>query len=678
MTNKSFKIADSSFFLIACCLFIFLLSIYFRSIVDIGADTGVYLAIGKRIANGGKYYYDFFESNFPLSFYFYALQYKISQLIKIDPIILSEIVINFLGLLSIFCSAQILKSSTIYQNKAHYNLIIIGFFCGFFLRPYALQIGEFGTKTSLLLILLYPYFSFCFERKENLNKKNLIRLGILMGLIPCLKPHYLVFILFAEIHKFLQKKSVSFFFQLDKLIMYFIGAIYLLLMIKFTPEFFEFMVPMWKKTYSAFELKTFLENVNSHFAARISIFAFIFLIFARLQITFNDKVLSVFFAAASILMVLENIGTIDQIAIFFAITTVCFFKLVYDLFLSKKIIFLDNQFIILSLAFIPIFDLEILPASIFGLAGIVNVWWMVIAVYPFLLAKKLPKEQRSKFLTKSKILFFLAIYFVLIFTAALVLKFFGGWSHVLFNLTLLWIVLFFFEKKVYAKFSDKFSTLFVFVICASISCIFYCYISSFADILNRKGEINYIYPSKFSDFVAYYSKKHAPKKDDSTLMFSIWIAHKFPLINYLHQDGYQKVPATNLSADLGSFRNGAIFSTKDLDLIFALSYLLDDAKNQMKNPHVKVIFINKGLEIYKQKNKCLIGTLEYLFLDPEFKKIFLQNFHFENRVLITKKTRVLNDIKFITGNKSDIFDEIKPSNNKIYYDFDIYVRNAEN
>ena len=145
------------------------------------------------MAQGGRYYYDFFESNFPLSFYFYALQYKISVLLGISPIIMSEIVINSLALLSILWSAQILKRSTISDNSAHFNLIIISFFLSFFLRANAIQLGEFGTKTSLLLICLYPYISFSFERKVAFEKSELIGRGILMGLMPCIKPHYLVF-----------------------------------------------------------------------------------------------------------------------------------------------------------------------------------------------------------------------------------------------------------------------------------------------------------------------------------------------------------------------------------------------------------------------------------------------------------------------------------------------------
>ena len=73
---------SSRYFLFSVCAAIFLLSIFLRSFIDIGADTAIYIDVGRKIAKGGKYYYDFFESNFPISFYFYALQSHLSSLLN--------------------------------------------------------------------------------------------------------------------------------------------------------------------------------------------------------------------------------------------------------------------------------------------------------------------------------------------------------------------------------------------------------------------------------------------------------------------------------------------------------------------------------------------------------------------------------------------------------------------
>ncbi len=673
---KNFQINfGSKYFLAGCCAAIFFLSILLRSMIDIGADTGVYLSFGAKIAHGKKYYYDFFESNFPISFYFYALQYRLSLLLHLSPIILSEIIINSLALAAIFFSAKILKGSTIYQNKSHYNLILVSFFCGFFLRPHALYIGEFGTKTSLLLIALYPYISYSFVREAAFSKKDLIWRGCLMGLIPCLKPHYLVFILFIESHRFLQKKSLRFFLELDKLVMCLVGTLYLFLMLKFTPEFFEFMVPMWQKTYSAYDsFNIFLNNFWQNIAARIAVFAFIFLIFSRLKVTANDKILTLFFVAASVLILLENIRTIDQIAVFYSVVTTCFFKFLFDLFSSKKLSPFDHQFIFCCLIFLPIFDLEILPASIFGLGGFVNIWWLIMPSYPFLFFKQLTPNQRVNFFSPKKVIVFIAIYSALLMTAILVLKNLGAWCYIVFNLSCLFSVLFFFEKNFFSRFSTKFSAFFVFVVMTATSCLLYSYIASIVTVVRQDNTKTS--PGKLYDFVAYYSKNYAAKKDDGILMVSNLNAHLYPLINYLEKDdNYKRSNVASIHADKAKSGSSSMFFSKDKEMIFALSYLFDDVKNQLKNQRVKVIFFNNSEEVLRKENKCLIGSLEYYFLDPLFKKLFLENFHFENHVVVTQKIVPLKKLRFITGEKPDIFDQAKPTTKKIFYDFEVYVRN---
>ena len=679
MTNKNFF--HSKYFLNFSCLAIFLLSIFLRSTTDIGADTGIYLNLAKKISRGGKYYYDFFESNFPLSFYFYYLQYEIAQLLHLSPIILSEIVINSLALGAIFWSAKILEKTTINNNKAHYNLMIVSYFLSFFLRPYALQYGEFGTKTSLLLIALYPYLSFSFERKIALTKKELIQRGCLMGLMPCIKPHYLILILFIELKYFFQKKPLNVTpsndgVHLDKLVMILIGALYLFLMLKFTPEFFEFIVPMWPKTYSAYDdYHVFLKNLWGHFGARICVFSFIFLIFSRLKADQNDKILVLLFAGASTLIVLENIGTADQIVVFYAAITICFLKFSFDLIRSKKILFSENKFIICCLAFLPLFDLKILPATIFGLDGFITIWWVFALFYPSILALKLEKNQRRKLLPTPKIILFIFIILALLTASIFALQYCGGWACITINLTSLLVTLLFFEKKIAFKLSEKFSVLSVFVIVTAMSCLFYSYVTSI--VVTAQHSDPKATPSKLYDMIAYYSLKNAPEKEDGILMISSLNLYQFPLLNYLEKEDYQKYHVASLQADRGVAGSGKMFETGDLDQVFTLSYLFDDVKSQAKNPKVKVIFVNNSPEILDRDDRCLINTLEYYFSDPEFKKIFLQNFHFENHPIITREVDAVKKVNLITGEKDSVFDALEPTTKRVSHDFEVYLRNEK-
>ncbi|MDX2083511.1 MAG: hypothetical protein SFV53_05960 [Rickettsiales bacterium] len=691
MLNKFSEVISSKFFLKISAITIFSLSIFLRSIIDIGPDTAFYLDLGRKIFEGKKYYYDFFESNFPLSFYIYAAQYYLSLLSKISPIILSDVFINLMAIASIYWSAQILKRSTIYQNPAHYNLILISYLLGFFLRGQIIQLGEFGTKSSFLLICLYPYLSFSFERQLTFNNRELIQRGILMGLIPCFKPHYIIFIIFLETYQFLQKKfpekfisRFSFFVTLDKLTMLLVGFGYLFLMIKFTPEFFEFIVPMWPKTYPAYDnLKVFSENAIHRFAEAL-IFCFIFLGFSQLKFSANDKVLAILFLAVSTLMIIENIGTIDQLGVFCALITICFLKFFYDLIMSQKFSFRDNKFIILVLVFWPLSDMEILPKAILGLSGFINVWWFIALVYPFLFCYKLKKQNSEKFaifkaknLTFTKIILSLLLYFLLLLLTLLALKYLGGWGFIAFNFLALFLVLFFFEK-IYQNLEEKFSPFFVFTVMTSVSCLLYSYIAPLANLIPTK---NYdTFPNKLSDKIAYYSAIYAPQKQQGFLVFSDLIVHQFPILNYLQKNNYYKHSVVNLIPQRGFLSASKAFSlNKDFDKIFTMSYLFEDLKTQLKNKNIKILFINIGNESLLAQDRCSIGFLEYYFLDQEFRKIFFENFRFENRILTSVEIKnPIRRILFVNQEKKDIFDQVKPATQNIRYNFEVYVRKNEN
>lgn len=668
--SKLDQIFNSKTFLWLSCAMVFLLSLFLRSTINIGPDTGIYLNIAHKINQGGRYYYDFFESNFPISFYFYALQERLAHLIHMSPIIMSEIVVNSLALLSIYCSSKILKRSTIYHNKAHYHLILLSFFVGFFLRPTALEYGEFGTKTSFLLIFLYPYLAYSFERMAIFTKKDLIYRGILMGLMPCIKPHYLVFIIVIEGAKMLQTKTIKHALQmlwdLDKMIMYFIGSFYVFLMVKFTPEFFEFMVPMWPVIYQSYSVGDFMmAKVFEHIAARIGIFFFIFLIFTRLKPSYNDKILILFYVAASLLILLEGLGTIDQIVIFHAITTTCFFKFLFDLLKSKKISMRDNLFIILSLMLLPIFDLERLPLAIFAVGSLIDAWWLVFLIYPFIFAKKYKKG----FYSAKKIICFLFIYLSFIIAAIVILNHLGAWAYLAFNLCALLSVLFFFEKRVWLKNANHFSVFSTFMITASTSCLLYAYILPISHVMMPSEKL--VREKALSESIFYYSKKFAPQKTDGILMVTALNQDKFSVFNYLNISDYQKFHIGSIKAD------HALFVSQDVDYLFTISYLFEDIKEQIKNPNVKLLFFNNSSQMLHAKDRCLIGVLEYYFRDEAFKRIFLEAFHFENRMTQLQEEKVIQPS--INGKKkNDIYhdDDFTTVNiSHIVGDFEVYVRN---
>jgi hypothetical protein len=311
-------------------------------------------------------------------------------------------------------------------------------------------------------------------------------------------------------------------------------------------------------------------------------------------------------------------------------------------------VILDNKFILISLFFIPLFDLGILPSAIFGLTGLINAWWLLA---PFLFFRY-PR--------------FLLAYFILLVAAILVMRCCGKWAYIAFNLFAVFAVVFFYERKNRAKNFSPFAT---FLIAASISSLLYISVNDIASTFRRKND--YSFPNKISDMINYYSKKFAPQKDQFFVMISSGNSMNFPRINYLEKDNQQKFHTSSIQA--GS-SNKLMFGIKNKDELLVNYYLFEDVKLAVKNPRTKVIFVNNTPSIFDRPDRCVIGALEYYFLDPNFRKFFLENFRFENRVIIQREVTVMKNIPLITGVAPSIFDQVVKSNQQIGHDFEIYIR----
>jgi len=484
-----------------------------------------------------------------------------------------------------------------------------------------------------------------------------------MGLIPCFKPHYAILIIVIEFYKLWQEKSWRFFIELDKLIALLVLALYINFMIKFTPEFLEYMVPMWSEFYDPYaNIKIFYNNLIRHLANKILLCLLIFPMFLRLKLFAIDKILLLVFISVSLLLMLENIGTVDQETIFFGFASICIFKFSYDFFSSKYFNFDDRKFIILCFVLIPIFDISNFFTAVFG---IVKIWFIVIPIIFFVFFRK--QKISYKYLLCCG-----AIYFILAACSIYELSLISRNENLsnLLNIFSFLVFLYIFETF-YNKSSDKFSPLLVIVVAAVLSYFSYFYILAIEKSLSSEDRL--ALSMKINDDFANSIKFYAPKPEDSYMVSSNWILDQFPLMNYLKKPNYFKY-AIVLMFDDESFnattKPRLMFSAKP-ERAFTYGYLFDDFKKQLKNPNIKIIFFNQGEGALNTKNHCNIRLLEYYLQDSEFRKIFLKNFRFQNRIIEYKK--VPRGLKLLTRD-SDKFDEIKLSQERISHDFEVYVR----
>jgi hypothetical protein len=630
----------SKYFLLYSCGLILLFSIFINSLTDIGTDTGIYLDIGEKIAKGGKYYDQIFESNLPYNFYIYALQYRISQFTGINVIILAEIFIYLLFFVSFFGSLRILKKTTISDNKIFLNLFLVVFAFGFFLRVPSIYLNEMGTKTTFFMLLFFPYLVYSLELKQELTRKDLVFRGILMGLIPCFKPQYLIMVIGIELFKFFENKSLKFIFRFDHLIMGLVGLLMLDWMIFFEKEYFQFMVPMWKKTYLPYsDLKILFERTfYLHFHSFNVVGIFIIYLSRAKNITYNLKLITAILIFMIIMINTEALMSADQVAnLYLVIFFFCLFVL-FDRSFIKLINVSNNKFITLSLILITIFDHESVQIVIFGKFSVI---WFFTIITPLALIYFYKRKQ----LNLKDFLIFSVLYLFYILINYILIKINSDYlviSQIIFFI----LVCFFYEKKINFKRSNFFSTPSILFILSAIIMII---VNSLDPIfLVFKEDNDFASPFNYSDKIYYYVKKYAPNKNDQIMFFS-QNSIKYPLYNYLEKNSKIKSSTNFLNSNIHIKKNDQSKSlipvNNDYEIHFINQYFYQQNIDSFKDESYKLLIIDND-------NFCINSPTHTLLLNRVFKKLLLDNFEYVDTIYVLKNTRDNDQIKEIKINNN--------------------------
>jgi len=337
------------------------ISLLIRTRLYVGTDPAFYYLTAERILHGQKYYYDFFETNFPLSFYIFTIPVIFHNITGIAAIPSFYIFVTSLSLISIYCSSLILKGTSIYKDLLLYQFIIIGMFIGFFFPVYTFALNEIGTKTLLFLAFIAPYFcSFFWEADNKKLPLNLsIMIGIFAGLAVCLKPNYVLFPLGMELYVLIKNRNLRYIFRPINYVIILVNIIHLAWLVFFIPEYIFKIFPMAIFAYHGF---------SQHFLLRFfeiilgSQWMLIFILFGGYRALPKTKYREVFFASiasASVIVGSESLWSPDQLAVLYFFDGILIINLFLDI-LRHKPIFQFYEKIFLSIGFTAVFIVVII------------------------------------------------------------------------------------------------------------------------------------------------------------------------------------------------------------------------------------------------------------------------------------------------------------------------------
>ena len=649
----SYLIANSKNFTpISSCLII-ALSLFIQSSRDIGHSSAYYLEVAQKMFEGGKYYQDFFSINLPLSFWLILIPVFLANILDISPIFSCVIFVNLLAILSLICFKNIVKKRLSPQWRQSFNFTIFIFSSLLFLAPATLYFNNFFTENAFFLIFLLPYFAY--QLLEKPTKSQQIISAILAGLIFCLKANYLIVILLFELQKFFKKNHSDKLFLLRNGVTFAVIAIYFLAIFLFQGHYFSNFSVILQNNFNSF-------SSASPVIIREDIFPillFFALAFPLLKKNFLLRQFYLLLLAAILIVILQGQGHLDQRFIIHSLAlpalAVNIFYLIREGYFDLK----KYWMALFAFGLIAQFD----SYNIFNLLlDICSFWFVFVIIFYFKNKKTYSAKNKRKKIYLPDSIFALSnnnsrVIFVLLSALTILLNFY---QHTFFIAWLIAAILFIYfaifaqrtyrdnlAKKRLSFFSTLIITLvFSYFISAQISAILN--VTSFHQLA-----ASYKSPNFSNEQIIKFTKKYAGKK--SILIVSNEIQDAYPALIYLNKKNH--FPNSQMTS---LFRR---ITRPNQEYLAGEKYLLESLKEQLSNKNNKLLFVKNFTK------QCQISFLEYYLRDAQFRKIFLKNYRFLNRIIATKNSQ--NEVSFY---KND-FDQIdQKTSNKITQDIEVYVR----
>lgn len=597
---------------------IILISIFVRSSRDLGHDSAAVLEISGKLLNGGKYYQDFFEYNLPLGPILLTLPHFLARLFSINLFFAAEIFTNLVGIFSLYFSARILSRADFSKDRTVFNLIILSFATGFFLRIFTLQYNEFATKSTFFLAFVFPYISFHLLEEKKLKNSDQVFTGLLAALLFALKPHYGILVIIFECKKLFEKKSLKSGFCLRNYITLFALIFYLLLILKFFPQYLQSISLMSDAYYSHFDWNVLMISLRENL---FSIWLLIFLCFQKIR---NDKILLQFFyvvLAVSLVILSEILGGFDQKFILYSLALPLLSLLLLSMIRNNEIDFRKNGIFIILILMVTPFDFN----NFFTIAlNLAVFWWIFVLVLSSKWRKKISPENAS-IIMPADLASWAHFLSLAAFTIYLSFTKFAEISWIISAAIFVYLLLFYqknFQEFYHTKKLPLLSVVAIFLVITNflvmhLSAIFNLKI---CDPCNR-----YKTPNFFSEQFIKNSKAYSAA-DENIISIAQLIPTTYPMMSYAGK----KNPLPFLQFPL-------LFSeiSKHQDRTeTARQYFISRIKEQLKDKKTKLIYI----EILDGagNNSCQITLLEFLLRDQEFKKIFTKNYKFLNRIIERK------------------------------------------
>lgn len=234
----------SSIFLITS---IFFLGVFLQCHSFLNWDVGWFLQVDHWLLSGGKYYFDFFEANPPMSIYIYLPSVFLAKLLQWDQVFSVRVYVFALAAISfLFCHFSLIEIINSVQKKLRlfFELVLMGVFV-------LLPADQFGQREHLSLLLIIPYL-FLVAQRVNAKPPALVWqvfIGVMAGIGFAIKPYFLISFVLIEFYVLCRNKKISACFRGESIVIATVLVLYIASIFLFHPEFFNKVVPLAARFY---------------------------------------------------------------------------------------------------------------------------------------------------------------------------------------------------------------------------------------------------------------------------------------------------------------------------------------------------------------------------------------------------------------------------------------------
>lgn len=227
-------------------LLVFALALLLRYVLQLNLDVSWGITMAEHILDGKRLYVDIIETNPPFVVFLYLPAVALARLLSLRPEIVFDTMLFALCGCSLWLSGRILRSAPL-PGVPDRGLLAVVFAAALVILPAQI----FGEREHIAIVLFLLVLALATLRAARIvpSWHWMAVAGIAAGLVACIKPHFILAIVFMAAAAAWSAKSWRLLFAAEHLIAAGIAVAYAAAVVVFYPEFIRDILPLVLMVY---------------------------------------------------------------------------------------------------------------------------------------------------------------------------------------------------------------------------------------------------------------------------------------------------------------------------------------------------------------------------------------------------------------------------------------------